>query len=113
MIEAKIDLSMLFKATITLNEGYGNDGGERNLKPRLIDADKFLYAEARYKTEAERDEIKERCGDASDVYFLIGDDTRQSFLANETPEEIDALIREAQDERAKRILKARLGIGIF
>ena len=84
MIEAKIDLSMLFKATITLNEGYGNDGGERNLKPRLID-----------------------------VYFLIGDDTRQSFLANETPEEIDALIREAQDERAKRILKARLGIGIF
>lgn len=113
MIEAKIDLSTLFKATITLNEGYGVEDDVRKFKPRLIDTDKFLYAEARYKSESEREEIKERCGDASDVYFLIGDDTRQSFLANETPEEIDTLIREAQDERAKRIIKARLGIGIF
>jgi hypothetical protein len=113
MIEATIDLSTLFKATILVHEGYGINDGEKKLKPRLVDADRFLYAEARYESNDERDELIERCGDVSTLYLQTGSDSEESFRTVETPEEIDALIVKSQDKRMKRIQKSRLGIGII
>lgn len=111
-IEAKIDLTKLFTATITLHEAHGLDDDKQRLQPRIFDVSTFLYAEAIAKDADEQSEKKQNCNDVSKVYFSQ-DGSTSSFYAYETTEEINELIRIAEDERAKRIIKTRLGIGIF
>lgn len=113
-IEAKIDLSTLFTATITVHEAFGfDDDGNKKRRPRLINTAHFLYAEAKYDSEEEKQDLIDKHTDVSRVYFKVSDSSTTSVLAAETPEEIDQLIKDAEEERTQKIIKTRLGIGVF
>ena len=100
-----MDISKLMRAFITVTENQGKN--EKRIYK--LDVAGISYIEARYDNDEELAEMRKDGDDLSTIHFLVDDDEREVEV-QQSPDEIEALIEQAEDKRMARLNKFRLGI---
>ncbi len=100
-----MDISKLMRAFITVTENQGSD----EKRVYKLDVADICYVEARYDSDEELEEMRDEGSDLSTIYYRVVDDERE-IEVQQSPDEIEALIEQAEDKRMARLNKFRLGI---
>ncbi|MEC7702765.1 MAG: hypothetical protein VX740_06565 [Pseudomonadota bacterium] len=100
-----MDISKLMKAFIAVTEHMGSSKS----RSHKIDVSNISYIEALYNDNDELKKKRESKNNLSKIYINTYNGL-STVVAQQTPEEIEALIEAAEDKRIERLNKFRIGI---